>query len=433
MTLRRTPLSRATALAAMLAVLLAVAFLTLASVARAADRPEYGATYVDGHGAFTLEDLRGEVVLLNVWATWCEPCKREIPALSGIAADYAGADLHLIGVSIDRTQSDGQIASFARDLGATYTIARDPDNTFASVFRTTGVPVTVLIDRSGQVVRQWPGDIQEHLPDLRAAIDSALAASGEVDTGSLPALTTVGFAAAFGAGMLSVLSPCVLPLLPTYAAYITGVSVDEMVRQQGVAQRRRRVTTLRNGLLFVLGFSLVFIALGASASVFGSWLYDWRIWLARIGGVILLAMGVHMLGLVRIPWLDRTSRPMLDRVAPSGAARPIGSVLVGMAFGAGWTPCIGPVLASILALAAASASVSEGVALLAVYSLGLAVPFLLGTVLLDRYMQTRPAFGRWLPRIERASAVLVIIIGVLMLTGVFSDLARWTGGFAALG
>ncbi|CAN0514118.1 unnamed protein product, partial [Phaeothamnion confervicola] len=167
--------------------------------------------------------------------------------------------------------------------------------------------------RSGQVVRQWPGDIQEHLPDLRTAVASALAASGEVDTGSLPALTTVGFAAAFGAGMLSVLSPCVLPLLPTYAAYITGVSVDEMVRQQGDAQRRRRVTTLRNGLLFMLGFSLVFIALGASASVFGSWLYDWRIWLARIGGVILLAMGVHMLGLVRIPWLDRTSRPMLDR------------------------------------------------------------------------------------------------------------------------
>jgi len=410
-----------------------VALLLTAGAVEAADHPAYGATYLDGGGDFTLQDLRGDVVLLNVWATWCEPCKREIPALSSIATAYAGTDLHLIGVSIDRTQSDAQIISFARQLGATYTLARDPENAFSSVFHTAGVPVTVLIDRSGQVVRQWPGDIQDHLPELRSAIDSALAATGSVDSSTLPALTTVGFAAAFGAGMLSVLSPCVLPLLPTYAAYITGVSVDEMMTQRGEAQRRRRGTTLRNGLLFVLGFSLVFIVLGASASMFGAWLYDWRGWLARIGGVILLVMGLHMLGLVRLPWLDRTARPLLDRIAPSGAARPVGSVVVGMAFGAGWTPCIGPVLASILALAAATASMPQGVALLAVYSLGLAVPFLLGTVLLDRYMQTRPAFGRWLPRIERISAVLVIAIGILMLTGVFGDLARWAGGFPAVG
>lgn len=412
---------------------MAVTLLLTTGVAQAADRPAYGATYLDGSGDFTLQDLRGDVVVLNVWATWCEPCKREIPALSSIASAYVGTDLHLIGVSIDRTQSDAQITAFAHQLGATYTLAHDPENDFSSVFHTAGVPVTVLIDRSGQLVRQWPGDIQDHLPELREAIDSALAATGSVDTSNLPALTTVGFAAAFGAGMLSVLSPCVLPLLPTYAAYITGVSVDEMMAQRGEAQRRRRGTTLRNGALFVLGFSLVFIALGASASAFGSWLYDWREWLARIGGGILLVMGLHMLGLVRIPWLDRTARPLLDRIAPSGAARPVGSVFVGMAFGAGWTPCIGPVLASILALAAASASMTQGIALLAVYSLGLAVPFLLGTVLLDRYMQTRPAFGRWLPRIERVSAVLVILIGVLMLTGVFGDLARWAGSLPTIG
>lgn len=401
--------------------------------AEAADRPTYSAAYLDGSGEFSLQEARGQVVLLNVWATWCEPCKREIPALSGLASDYADTDLRLIGVSIDRTQSDEQVLSVARELGATYTLARDPENAFSSEFHTTGVPVTILIDRGGQVVRQWPGDIQNHLPDLEDAIDRALAASGSVDTSTLPALTTVGFAAAFGAGMLSVLSPCVLPLLPTYAAYITGVSVDEMTGRSGDRKQRRRGTTLRNGLLFVLGFSLVFIALGASASAFGAWLYEWRVWLARVGGIILLVMGLHMFGLIRLPWLDRTARPMLDRIAPSGSARPAGSVVVGMAFGAGWTPCIGPVLASILALAAASASMAQGIALLAVYSLGLAVPFLLGTVLLDRYMQTRPAFGRWLPRIERISAALVIVIGLLMVTGLFSDLAVWAGNFPALG
>ena len=409
----------------------AAMMILLVGIARAAERPAYEATYLDGSGTFSLQDLRGDVVLLNVWATWCEPCKREIPALADIASDYEATDLHLIGVSIDRTQSDDQIATVGRDLGATYPLARDKQNDFASVFHTTGVPVTVLIDRTGQVVRQWPGDIENHLPDLHAAIDTALASSGSVDSSALPKLSSVGLAAAFGAGMLSVLSPCVLPLLPTYAAYITGVSVDEMMAQRGDEKRRRRSTTLRNGLLFVLGFSLVFIALGASASAFGSWLIDWRVWFARVGGMLLLGMGLHMLGLIRIPWLDRTSRPMLDRVAPGGAARPLGSVAVGMAFGAGWTPCIGPVLASILALAAATASLTQGVALLAVYSLGLAVPFLLGTVLLDRYMQTRPAFGRWLPRIERISAVLVIVIGLLMISGIFGELARWTGSFAA--
>ncbi|MGB3329639.1 MAG: cytochrome c biogenesis protein CcdA, partial [Thermomicrobiales bacterium] len=271
----------------------AAMMILLVGIARAAERPAYEATYLDGSGAFSLESLRGDVVLLNVWATWCEPCKREIPALAGIASDYEAADLHLIGVSIDRTQSDEQIATVGRDLGATYPLARDAQNEFASVFHTTGVPVTVLIDRSGQVVRQWPGDIENHLPELRAAIDTALASSGTVDSSALPKLSSVGFAAAFGAGMLSVLSPCVLPLLPTYAAYITGVSVDEMMAQRGDEQRRRRSTTLRNGLLFVLGFSLVFIALGASASAFGSWLIDWRVWFARVGGILLLGMGLH--------------------------------------------------------------------------------------------------------------------------------------------
>lgn len=416
-----------------LPILVGIVSLLLVGMTQAASRPDYGAPYLEGGGSFSLKELRGDVVLLNVWATWCEPCKREIPALSGLAADYQGEELRLIGVSIDRTQSDEEVATFARGLGATYSLARDQDNAFSSVFRTTGVPVTVLIDRSGEIVRQWPGDIQEHIPEVRAAIDLALSTPGNADVSALPALTTVGFLAAFGAGLLSVLSPCVLPLLPTYAAYITGVSVEEMMGHQEEERRRRRGTTLRNGLLFVLGFSLVFVALGASASVFGSWLYDWRIWLTRIGGVVLLVMGLHMLGFLRLPWLDRTARPLLDRFPRAGAARPAGSLVVGMAFGAGWTPCIGPVLASILALAAASASVSQGMALLGVYSLGLAVPFLLGTVLLERFMRSRPAFGRWLPRIERISAALVIVIGVLMVTGIFSDLARWAGEVPSLG
>lgn len=139
---------------------------------------------------------------------------------------------------------------------------------------------------------------------------------------------------------------------------------------------------------------------------------------------MLLVMGVHMLGIWRIAGLDRIVRPSMG--SGSSSARPIGTFAIGMAFGAGWTPCIGPALASILTLAAASASMGQGVALLATYSLGLAVPFLLGTVLIERFMRHRKQMGPWLPRLERASAVLILIIGVLMITGALTRITAWS-------
>jgi len=394
--------------------------------------PDYGADYLDDGGSFTIDDFAGEVVLLNVWATWCEPCKREMPALSQIASEYESQGLKVIGISIDRQRSDSDLKAFAEEHQATYTLAKDPKDAFSTAFRTTGVPVTVLIDRAGNIVQQWPGDVQEKTDELRTAIDAALASSGAVDTSDLPTVAAVGFVAAFGAGLLSVLSPCVFPLIPTYAAYITGISVDEMLAQKEEAERRRtRRITLRNGLLFVLGFSLVFIALGASASAVGGLLHDYRIWLARIGGAILLVMGVHLLGVLRIPVLDRIIQPAFG--GKKRSATPVGTLLVGMAFGAGWTPCIGPALASILTLAAATASMGQGIALLSVYSLGLAVPFLLGTVLIDRFMRRRASFGPWLPRLERISGALVIAIGLLMVSGLFTQLASWASRFPTLG
>lgn len=390
--------------------------------------PDYEAERVDGTGVFVLEDMRGEVVLLNVWATWCKPCREEMPELQNLGDEYGGQGLNVIGVSVDVGGDDARINDFAETLGVTFPLVRDPDGNVSRSFRTSGVPETILIDRAGSIAFQWKGEMEAGSAGNRRIIEEALASDGEIESGVLPQVAGVSFVAAFVAGMLSVLSPCVFPLIPTYAAYITGISVEELTsRQQPNERRRVRRIALRNGLIFVCGFSLVFIALGASASAIGGFLHDYRVWLARIGGLVLLVMGLHILGVLRISALDRVVRPTMGGSMRS--AKPLGTLAIGMAFGAGWTPCIGPALASILTLAAVTASMGQGVALLSVYSLGLAVPFLLGTVMIDRFMRHRREFGPWLPRLERTSGVLVVGIAILMISGALPRLAEFSARF----
>src|SRR5918997_1150869 len=182
----------------------------------------------------------------------------------------------------------------------------------------------------------------------------------------------LSFMVAFVAGLLSFLSPCVLPLVPSYVGFITGMTLPE------VSGRRR--AALLHALLFVAGFSLVFILLGASATALGRALNYYQVWLQRIGGVLIIAFGLVCLGLFQPAWLTQERRLHLEQ-RPVGY---LGSALVGMAFGAGWTPCIGPVLGAILGLAATSADLSRGMLLLAVYSAGLAVPFLIAAVAVGR-------------------------------------------------
>lgn len=234
---------------------------------------------------------------------------------------------------------------------------------------------------------------------------------------------SLGWVVAFTAGLLSFLSPCVLPLVPSYATFITGMSLDELT--EGEPARTRR-TVLVHGLLFVAGFTGVFMALGASATFLGSFLA----WASRGveigGGVLLVLFGLYLLGWLRLPGAEREWRMHL-------ADKPVGylgTVLVGVTFGAGWTPCIGPVLGGILTLAATRGTLGEGMGLLAMYSAGLAVPFLLSTVLLERFLSGFKRLRRWLPWINRTSGVLMLLLGVLMLTGQFTwlsaQLARWT-------
>ena len=221
---------------------------------------------------------------------------------------------------------------------------------------------------------------------------------------------------AFVGGLLSFLSPCVLPLVPSYLGFVTGFTFDEMTG-------RRRIAMLHAGL-FVLGFTLVFMLFGASATVLGRALKYYEVWIQRVGGVLIILFGLYCLGVVKLGFLDRDSRLHLDR-KPVGY---LGSVLVGMAFAAGWTPCIGPILGGILGLAATQESLSRGMVLLGSYSFGLAVPFLLAAWAVEAFLDWFQRFRRHIRWVQRVSGILLIVVGFLLLTGQFTRMASWLQG-----
>ena len=216
---------------------------------------------------------------------------------------------------------------------------------------------------------------------------------------------------AFTAGLLSFLSPCVLPLVPSYVTFITGLGLEDVSRS--------RRTTLVHAVLFVLGFSFIFVALGAGATAFGRLMFVYRDWIARIGGVLMILMGLWMLGVLRMDALQQERRMHLSD-KPIGY---LGTIVVGVAFGAGWTPCLGPTLGAILLLAANESELTKGIGLLSAYSMGLAVPFLLSALLLERFLAFFQRFKRNLGTVNRIAGVLLILVGVLMFTGWFARLA----------
>ena len=224
---------------------------------------------------------------------------------------------------------------------------------------------------------------------------------------------------AFTAGVFSFLSPCVLPLVPSYLTFVTGMSLEDL--QEGVDRR----ATFVHSLLFVIGFSSIFILLGASASFLGQFLRHYEVWIARIGGVIIILLGLHLSGVLRLTPLMREKRLHLND-KPAGY---LGTLGVGIAFGAGWTPCIGPILGAILTYGMTQDTMWAGVGLLSVYSLGLAVPFLISSLALDWFLQTFKRFRRWIPVVEKASGVLLIVLGILLLTGQFTVLATYLTRF----
>ena len=225
--------------------------------------------------------------------------------------------------------------------------------------------------------------------------------------------------AAFVAGLVSFLSPCVLPLVPGYVSLISGASVDELQNKD----RKLLNTVLLHSVMFILGFTLVFVILGAAASFVGQLANAYKKWLAIGGGAIVIVFGLHLTGIFKIKALYADKR--LHQV--KGGKSPLGAFLIGFAFAFGWTPCIGPILATLLGFAAAENTFAKGVLLLFIYSMGLAVPFLLTSILIDRFLEFYKSFRRYLHIVEVISGVVLIAIGLLLVTGKFNWIASHLG------
>jgi cytochrome c-type biogenesis protein len=228
----------------------------------------------------------------------------------------------------------------------------------------------------------------------------------------------VSFALAFAAGLASFLSPCVLPVVPGYVTFVTGVTLDDLRAQDGGSVRGQAAV---HAALFIAGFSLLFIVLGASATALGTFVRRALPLIQQVGGAVIVLFGLYMLGVIRLPLLMREKRVQL---ASKPAGR-LGSVIAGVAFGAGWTPCVGPVLATILLYAGVRATVLQGAALLAAYALGLGIPFFIAAVAFNWFLERTPALRRWLLPIERLAGAVMVLAGALLFTGRFAALSRF--------
>jgi len=228
----------------------------------------------------------------------------------------------------------------------------------------------------------------------------------------------VSIPAALIAGLVSFLSPCVLPLVPPYLVYLTGATIEHVANDETISSSRRAV--LVSAVMFVLGFSTVFVALGASASFVGSLIRAWSAELSIVAGIVIIFMGLHFLGLTRIGLLMREGRLPIPK--PVGLW---GAYVMGLAFAFGWTPCIGPILAAILSVAAAEATLERGAGLLAVYSAGLGIPFLIAAFMVERFSSLLARMKVHLARVERAMGVLLVITGIGFLTGSVSAVSIW--------
>jgi cytochrome c-type biogenesis protein len=232
---------------------------------------------------------------------------------------------------------------------------------------------------------------------------------------------SVGLLWAFAAGLFSFLSPCVLPLFPSYLSFITGMSVDRLASEVTAGARSR---VLLHSLAFIAGFTAVFVSLGASFSAAGQFLLDYRDWIRIGGGALIVIFGLYIAGVLRVGIFGRTKQLQI-RSKPAGF---LGSFVVGLTFAIGWTPCVGPILGSILTLASNDKTVRQGIALLLAYSAGLGVPFLLSSVALGGFLAFFKRYRPFIPVVERVAGVLLVAVGVLVVTNYYIVLNTWAVG-----
>ena len=228
---------------------------------------------------------------------------------------------------------------------------------------------------------------------------------------------SLGILVAFSAGLFSFLSPCVLPLFPSYLSFITGMSVDRLTSDASGA----RSMVLLHSIAFIAGFTTVFVSLGASFSAAGQFLFEYRDWIRIAGGALIIVFGLYIAGILRVGMFSRTKQLQV-RSKPAGF---LGSYLVGLTFAIGWTPCVGPILGSILTLASNDKTVQQGIALLLGYSAGLGVPFLLSSLALGGFLKFFKKYRPFIPTVERVAGVLLVAVGLLVVTNYYIVLNSW--------
>lgn len=229
---------------------------------------------------------------------------------------------------------------------------------------------------------------------------------------------SLGLLVAFSAGLFSFLSPCVLPLFPSYLSFITGMSVDRLAKDVAAGERTR---VLLHSATFIAGFTAVFVSLGASFSAAGQFLMDYRDWIRIAGGALIVVFGLYIAGVLRVGIFGQTKQLQI-RTKPAGF---VGSFIVGVTFAIGWTPCVGPILGSILTLASNDKTLRQGIALLLAYSAGLGLPFLLSSVALGGFLKFFKKYRPFIPTVERVAGVLLVAVGILVVTNYYIVLNSW--------
>lgn len=393
--------------------------LSLARPQKLSQAPDFTTPGLDG-STVRMKDHSGGVIFLNFWATWCPPCVEEMPSMERLYKRLQKKGLTVIALSID-IEGERVVKPFVTELRLTYPIGLDPKMTVAGDYRVRGLPSSFIIDRKGQVVATAFGPREWDRPEAVDFFESLL--DGEIGRSTMPGVQ-VTVLIAFLAGLLSFLSPCVLPLIPSYLSFITGMSLNELT---GHAERNRRLVILHS-TAFIAGFSIVFIALGVSFSALGRLLFDFRDVIQVVGGLLIIVFGLYLTGILRLSWFSRVAQLQLA-TKPAGY---LGSTLVGITFAAAWTPCFGPILGSILALAGTTGTMETGVSLLFAYSMGLALPFFGSSLAVDRFLRGYRRFRRFVPVFEWTAGLLLVVVGVLVATNYMSVLNNYLIGLTPL-
>lgn len=382
---------------------------TRAAVGSAA--PNFVLPALEG-GAVGPETFRGRPLVINFFASWCDPCRGEASVVQAMAGEAEAGGYTVLGVAIQDERAD--LKRFMAEEGLAFPVALDTDGRVSRAFGVVGPPTTFFLDSLGVVRQTHVGPLT---PDLvRGGLGQA-AGEAAPDAAGLGRITLMtGILLALGAGLLSFLSPCCLPLLPAYMGYITGASADQLAHPRG----RRRQMLIRTAA-FALGLTGVFTALGASATLVGGLLSTHRVLLTSLGGLMVLAFGLHMMGLLPISLLDREFRPGLQQRGRGT----LNAMVLGAVFAFGWTPCVGPMLGSILVVAGQADRWTTGVVLLAAYGLGLGIPFVVTGLAAERAMGAVAGLRRHVGLVKVVSGALLAGTGILLVSDKMNLIALW--------